>query len=132
MSSLRKSDGGFTLVELLVCIAVGAVIIASLSILTTNYLHLGQRGRYMSIANSFAESKFEALRNSGYNGVSLGTTSLTSSLSSQLPRSRSASMTVTNPSGGIKKVDLTITYIDQGTTTNLGYTTYIGELGVGQ
>lgn len=132
MSNLRKATGGFTLVELLVTIAAGAIIIASLSSLTTNYLHLGQRGRFLSIANSFVESKFEELRNTGYNGIPLGTTSLTGSLSTQLPPSRSATMTVTSPYLGIKQVDITISYSDQGLSNSYGYTTYIGELGVGQ
>lgn len=132
MSSLRTPEKGFTIVELLVSIAVGAIVVASMNILVTSYLHVSQRGRYLSLENSYVEGKVEALRNSGYNGLNLGTTSLTSELPSQLPPSRTGSMQVTNPSGGIKQVDITISYSDQGTTKTYSYTTYLGELGVGQ
>lgn len=132
MSGIRNSSEGFTLVELLVSIAVGAIVVASMNVLVTGYLHVSQRGRYLSAANSFIEGTVEALRNSGYNAVATGTTSLTSALPSVLPPSRSASMIVTLPSNGLKKVDLTVSYKDQGVTQTYSYTTYIGELGVGQ
>jgi prepilin-type N-terminal cleavage/methylation domain-containing protein len=132
MSGIRNSSEGFTLVELLVSIAVGAIVVASMNVLVTGYLHVSQRGRYLSAANSFIEGKVEALRNNGYNAVNTGTTSLTGALPSVLPPSRSASMTVTQPSNGLKQVDLTVSYKDQGVTQTYSYTTYIGELGVGQ
>ena len=132
MSSIRKSDEGFTLVEILVSIAVAAIVTVSLNTVVTTYLHISERGRYLNLANSFVEAKVEALRNQGYNSLNTGTSSLTSELPSQLPRSRSASMTVTAPSGGIKQVDISVTYKDQGNNTTVSYTTYLGELGVGQ
>ena len=132
MSTLQKSEGGFTLVELLVSIAVGAIVVASLNVLVNDYLHVSQRGRYLSATNSFVESKIEALRNGGYNALSTGTTSLTSSLPAVLPPSKSASMSVTLPQDGLKQVDISVSYKDQGITQTYSYTTYLGELGVGQ
>jgi prepilin-type N-terminal cleavage/methylation domain-containing protein len=126
------AEDGFTIVELLVCIAVAAVIIGSLSQVVTTYIHLSQRGRYMNLANSYVEAKAESVRNIGYSGLSDGTTNLTSELSTQLPRSRSASMTVSTPSAGLRQIDFTISYSDQAQTNTYNYTTYIGELGVGQ
>lgn len=129
---MKKQQDGFTIVELLVSIAVAAIVTASLSQVVTSYVHISQRGRYLSIANAYIEAKAEALRNTGYNGLNVGTTNLTSELPSQLPASRSASMTITNPLGGIKQVNLTISYKDQSLTNTYTYTTYVGELGVGQ
>lgn len=128
----KLPPGGFTLVELLVTIAVAGVVVGSLSQVTTSYVHTSQRGRYLNLANAYVEAKIEALRNTGYSGIPLGTVTLTSELPSQLPLVRSASMTVTNPSGGIKEIDITVSYKDQGQTNSYSYTTYIGELGVGQ
>lgn len=116
----------------MVSIAVAGIVTASLNQVVTTYLHVSQRGRYLNLANAYVEAKVEALRNTGYSGISTGTTSLTSELTSQLPRSRSASMTVTAPSGGIKQIDITVSYNDQGQSQSYSYTTYIGELGVGQ
>jgi prepilin-type N-terminal cleavage/methylation domain-containing protein len=127
-----KNQGGFTLVELLVAIAVGAIIVASLNQVVNAYIHLSQRGRYLSLANSYVEGKVEALRNSGYNAVNTGTASLTGELPSGLPPSRSANMQVTAPQNGLKQIDITVSYKDQGLTNSYTYTSYIGELGVGQ
>jgi prepilin-type N-terminal cleavage/methylation domain-containing protein len=132
MKHKKLAEGGFTLVEILVCIVVAAVITVSLNQVVNSYIGITKKGRYMNSANSYIEAKVEALRNSGYNSLTNGTTSLTPELSTTLPRSRSAFMTVTSPSAGLKKVDLTVSYNEQGQTTSLNYTTYLGELGVGQ
>lgn len=132
MSNIKGNSKGFTIVELLVCIMVGGIVVSSLNLMVNNYLHLSQRGRYLSLANSYVEGKFEALRNSGYNSISTGTSSLTSELPAGIPTSKSASMQITNPLNGIKKVVITISYKDQGTTNSHSYASYIGELGVGQ
>ena len=128
----RPNSGGFTIVELLVCIVVAAVVITSLNIVVNGYLHLAQRGRYLNLANSYVEGKVESIRNAGYNSLTVGTSSLTSELPSGLPPHKSASMTVSSQSTGLDKVDITVNYNDQGQPFSYGYTSYIGELGVGQ
>lgn len=129
---INKNTHGFTIVEVLVAIAVAGIMIGSLSSVVTTYVHTAQRGRYLNIANAYVEAKVESLRNIGYNGIAVGTTSLTSNLPTQLPPNRTASMTITSPSAGIKQADITVSYNDQGKSNSYSYTTYIGELGVGQ
>ncbi len=131
MKTSKKVDG-FTIVEVLVSIAVAAVVTMSLNQVVTSYVHTASRGRYLNLTNSYAEAKVESLRNIGFNGLSTGSSNLTSELSSQLPPSRSASMTISSPARGLKQIDITITYKDNGQTSSYPYTTYIGELGVGQ
>lgn len=128
----KLNSEGFTLVEIIVAIAVGAIVTVTLSQVVNNYVHLSQRGRWLSLANSYIEGKAESLRNAGYNGIPLGTTTLTSELPADMPVGKSASMIVTTPTGGIKKVYLTVSYKDQGQIQVYNYTTYVGELGVGQ
>lgn len=132
MKQIKTAEDGLTLVELLVSIVVAGVIISSFSQVVNSYLHVSQQGRYLNLANSYIEAKVESLRNIGYNDLSTGTTTLTNELPTQLPPSRSATMTVSSPITGIKQVDLSISYKDQGKTNTYGYTTYLGELGVGQ
>lgn len=129
---MKDKQAGMTLVELLVAIAVAGIVILSLSQVVTTYLHLSQRGRYLNLANYFVESEAEQLRNQDYNSLSLGTTNLSSQLPSQMPLHSSATMTVTSPSTGLKQVDISVSYPDQGQTNTYSYTTYLGELGVGQ
>jgi type II secretory pathway pseudopilin PulG len=132
MKSRRLTSEGLTIIELLVSIVVAGVVIGSLSQVVSTYLHVSQRGRYLNLANSYIEAKVEALRNVGYNSLTLGTTSLTGELPTQMPLTRSASMTVSSPSNGLKQVDLSVTYADNGQSNTYSYTTYLGELGVGQ
>lgn len=126
-----KNAEGFTVVELIVAIIVGVIFISSLNLAVNNYTNLGARGRHLVLANSYAEAKVEGLRNSGYNAIGLGTSSLTSELPAQLP-GRNGSMTISQPQSGIKQIDLTISYNDLGNNRTYTYRTYIGELGVGQ
>jgi prepilin-type N-terminal cleavage/methylation domain-containing protein len=128
----QKNAKGFTLVELMVTIVVAAIVITALNEVVTGFLHVSQRGRYLNLANSFVESEVEALRNESYNSLSVGTTSLTSQLPSQLPPASSGSITISNPQAGLKQIDLSVSYNDQGVSNTYSYTTYIGELGVGQ
>jgi type II secretory pathway pseudopilin PulG len=122
---------GFSIVELVVGIVVGGILVVSLSGIVNNYLRLGQKSRNLTLANSYVEGKVESLRNIGYNGLSLGTTDLSSELPAGISNPDSSSMVVTSPSTGIKQVDISVTYYDQGTNRTFSYTTYIGELGVG-
>jgi len=131
MKHRRLDSRGLTLVELLVGIALAAVVIAALNIVVINFIHLSQRGRFLNLANAFVEGKVENLRNSGYATLSTGTTSLTSQLPSQLPPGSTASMTVSSAQAGLDKVDISVTYRDQAQSHTYNYTTYIGELGVG-
>jgi len=133
MRSLKTNAvAGFTIVEVLVAIAVGGIMVGSLNQVVNGYIHLSQRGRYLNLANAYVEAKTEALRNAGYNNLSNGSSSLKAELPNQLPPSRNASLTVADQATGLKKIDISISYNDQGQPNTYNYTTYIGELGVGQ
>jgi prepilin-type N-terminal cleavage/methylation domain-containing protein len=133
MRSLKvNSNTGFTIVEVLVAIAVGGIMVSSLNQVVDGYLHLSQRGRYLSLANAYAEAKTEALRNAGYNSLGVGSTNIKSELPTKLPPSRNATLTVTDQATGLKKVVIVVSYNDQGQPNTFTYTTYMGELGVGQ
>lgn len=123
---------GFTIVELLLAIAVGTIYAISINTVSTTYMRTGQEVRNLSIANAYVEGKIESLRNAGYNSLATGTTNITSELPTQLLSPRSASLQISAPSSGIKQVDVSVTYNDQGTQRTYSYTTYLGELGVGQ
>ena len=131
MKTKKLTPGGFTIVEALVAIVLAGVLIGTLTQVVTTYVHLAKRGRYLNLANSFVEAKVEALRNSGYNALTIGTASLNSELPSQLPPGKSASM-VTTQETGLKRIVITVAYNDNGQSNSYSYTTLIGELGVGQ
>ena len=128
---IQKTDG-FSLVEMILTIVVAISFIAATDVVVNDYVHLGQHSRDLILANSYVEGKIEALRSAGFNGVDTGTTSLTPELPSQLNSPKSGTMTISSPSNGIKQVDISVTYSDQGVSRTYSYRTYIGELGVGQ
>lgn len=132
MNRVNQDQYGYTLVEILVTIIVGAILVSSISLVVSNQSFLAQRGRDVTIANSYAENKVEELRSVGYLGLTDGTTNITSELPSELGSPRSASLVISTVTTGIKKAVLTISYNEQGATRTTSYTTLVGELGVGQ
>lgn len=128
----RIKNQGFSIIELLVAIVVGSIMIGGISLIVTSHTYISQRGRDLIVANAYAERKVESLRSLGYLGLGNGVSDITAELPAELSPPRSAQLEITNASSGIKKVVLSLTYNEQGTARNFLYTTYIGELGVGQ
>ena len=130
--SLLAQQSGYTLVEILVALIVGSIMIGSASVIINSQTKLNQRGRDLVIANAFAEARTEAIRSAGYLSLGIGTTDITNELPQELKAPRTATLTVTEPSTGLKEISLYISYNDQGSSRTENYKTTIGELGVGQ
>lgn len=128
----KTSESGFTIVELLITLVVGAVLVTGINSIVVSQSFLAQRSRDLIIANAFVEAKVEELRSLGFSGLSNGTTVITGQLPTELSTPRSASQVITSYSGAIKKVVYTINYNEQGASRTYSYSTFIGELGVGQ
>lgn len=127
-----RNEKGFTIVELIVSMIVGAIMIGSAILILTSGERLGQKHRDLVVANAFVEQKVEALRSAGFLSLTDGTTSVTAEMPSELNSPRSGSLQISTLSGGLKKIDISINYNESGTNRTYTYTTYIGELGVGQ
>lgn len=132
MRPLKQKQGGFTIVELIVALLVGAVLAGSVNLVYTNQSFLSQKVRDSVLVNAYAEGKIEGLRSAGYLSVNDGTTDISNELPSELGKPRSGTLQISTPSAGLKQVVLTITYNEQGADRTTVYKTYIGELGVGQ
>ena len=128
----RNQTAGFTIVELIVSLVVGSLLVGAASLLGSVYYSLSARALSLTVANSYSENKVEGLRSTGYLGLTDGTTDITSELPGELRSPRSGSLQVSSQSTSVKKIDISITYNDQGAQRTYSYTTYIGELGVGQ
>lgn len=128
----RKSQQGFTIVEVLVVIALFAILIPALSLGITNLTAINNRARDLSLANMIAQNKIEQLRSTGYNSIPTGTTSFSSELPATLAQPNSASYTVDNSVNGIKQITIDISYRDYQQTKAVTYRSIISEIGVGQ
>jgi len=131
LKTKTKQSSGFTIIELVVTVIVGGLLIVATNSAVNSYVSLGQHSKYLILANSFVDGEVESLRNQGYNSINIGASNISSQLPGGLLSPKSATLTVTSPSAGIKQLDISVSYTDGGTKT-YAYTTYIGELGVGQ
>lgn len=129
---IKLKMAGFTIVEILITLALFGVIVPAFTVGITNLTAVNNRARDLALANMLAQNKVELLRSAGYNSVNLGTTDFSSELPSTLANPKSANYVVTNPSNGVKEVTVNISYKDYRTTKSVQFKTYISELGVGQ
>lgn len=133
MSSVTKNnERGFTMVELLLTIAVFAIVMPSIIVGLNNLVVINNRARDLALVNMLAQNKVEQLRSAGYNSVTTGVTDFTSELPPTLASPKNASYTVTNSVAGIKEVFITMSYRDYNQTKTVNYKTIISEIGVGQ
>ena len=128
----RKTQKGFTIVELVVAMVVGSILAGATTLIIVDQARISQLGRDVTLANSYAETTVEGLRSQGFNSVDIGVTDVTNELPDELKAPREGTLEISDALNGIKQIDLTITYNDQGTQRTYSYRTYIGELGVGQ
>jgi type II secretion system protein I len=128
----KSTQHGFTIVELLLAIALFAILIPTVIVSLNSIAAANDNTKDTVIANIVAENKIEELRSFGYNSVNTGTVDFSSTLPQTLGSPRSASYTVTNDTAGLKEVSLSITFTNRRGSHTLNYRTLIGELGVGQ
>lgn len=127
-----SSSSGFTIVEIIVAVAVGSIIFGTAINTLVSQERLSQSNKNTVIANAFAEAKIEALRSQGYLAIPGGNTDISSELPATLPPPKQATLQIDASTAGLKEIVLTITYNNSGATKSEQYKTIIGELGVGQ
>lgn len=120
------------MLELIISIAIIAIVVPALSIGLRGLIVLNNRSRDLALTSMVAENKVEELRSSGFNSLNVGTYTFTSELPNEMSNPKSATYTITNPSSGIKQISITVNYWDYTRTRTLTYKSIVSELGVGQ
>jgi prepilin-type N-terminal cleavage/methylation domain-containing protein len=128
----KRTNKGFTIVELMITVVVAGFIIPAVAVAITNLAIVNKVARDQALANMIVQNKVETLRSAGFNSVNNGTTSFVAELPSVMGSPKSASYTVSTPQTGIKLISVSLSYTEYHRTKNLAYKTYISELGVGQ
>lgn len=126
------SELGFTIVELIIAILLCAIVLTTINVILINMVHIGKSDRDLVLANAYVDSKVEALRSQGFKSLTIGTTDLSSELPTGLTPPYSGTLTISSLNSSTDQIDISVTYNDQGASRSYAYTTYIGELGVGQ
>lgn len=129
---LKKQETGFTLVEIVIAIALFVLIVPPITGMITTAGYVNKKSIDYTTINNLAEEKIESLRAIGYDNLTEGTTYFTNDLPNALSSPNSGSYTISAQSTNVKKVVLTISYTSQGDLKTFNYTSYIGKNGLGQ
>lgn len=129
---MLRNEDGFTVIEILIGIALFGIVMPSVIIAVVQVARLNDRAADLTRANVIAEHKIESLRSARYNSLDVGSVDFTNELDSSFSSPKSATYVVTMPETGLKKVDITISYLDNGATRSLTFSSFISELGVTQ
>lgn len=124
---------GFTVVEVVVTIVFLGFVVLSITQLYLSIERVQEKTTWLQTASHAAQAEIEALRNNNYNSLTDGQViDFTSQLPTTLPSPRSAKVVVSEPQSGLKKVDVTVSYGDHGSTRNVKATSLIGVIGISQ
>lgn len=136
MNSRRRhtiSLEGFTLVELLISIAVISIACIGIASLFYTIQYTQRQSMYHDTATRAAQRQIEVLRNSSYNNLTDGQTiAFTDDLPDILPGNKSGSVRVSEPTPGLKRVDVSVEYYDNGRHREVEMSSYIGVIGIAQ
>lgn len=129
----HKNENGFTLVELIVAIVIISLMAIGVTSLYIAIEKTQRKTRLLETATRAGEKKIEELRNNHYNALENDTViDFTGELPSSLPEPRSGSVAVSEPTPGIKRVDVTVSYRDGNANRDVELSSLIGVLGIGQ
>lgn len=129
----KVTEAGFTLVELIVTIVVLGIVITSIAGLYYAMQITEVQSQRYDLAVRAARTEIEELRNNGYGSLSPGSTiTFTSSLPSGLPAGKAGTVTISQPTPDLRRVDVTITYTDFGIAKTVTLSSDIGIIGLRQ
>jgi prepilin-type N-terminal cleavage/methylation domain-containing protein len=127
-----KTESGFTLVEVIVTIAVLGITTASISSVFVGIQNVQRQNSYLDSANRAAARQIESLRNDSYSTLVAGSTiDFTDQLPAVLPSATGTAL-ISSPSTDLRRVDATVTYESQGRIRTVTQSSMIGEIGITQ
>jgi prepilin-type N-terminal cleavage/methylation domain-containing protein len=129
---MSNQQAGFTIVELLVTIAIVGIVTASLSSIFISIRHIQQQTGYVDTATRAAQREIETLRNDNYASLTPGQSiNFTSQLPSSLPHA-SGNVQVSQPATDLRRVDVTVSYTSDGSQRSIVLSSLIGVIGITQ
>ncbi len=129
---LKRLDSGFTIVELLMTIIVIGIVFTGLSSLFISIQRSQVKTSYLESATRSAQKEIESLRNRNYNNLIVGQDIDFSNDLVDLPSGSIGTVEVTEPSPGLKRVDVTVSYTYEGQNKEVELSSLIGIIGIVQ
>lgn len=132
--SVKKiNNQGFTIVEFIITISILGIASIGIASLFYTSQYTQKQSRYIDAATRAAQREVETLRNSSYNNLQDGQTiNFTTDLPDSLPKSKSGVAVISEPSDGLKRVDVTVSFTESGRTQNVKLSSLIGLIGISQ
>lgn len=132
-SKNQNTQVGFTLVELMIAIIVLAIAVTGIGSLYYRMQIAEVQSQHLDLATRAASTEIEVLRNNSYNSLTPGTNiDFTSSLPAALPHDKTGTVAVSQPTDGLRRVDVTVSYTDFGKPETVELSSDIGVIGIGQ
>lgn len=123
---------GFTVIELLTGIMLTGIIALSASNFFLSMASLQRRTLNNEFALRAASRQVETLRNSNYNSLVNGVDiDFSDELPQNLPKANGI-VRVSEPTPGLKKVEVLVSYDDNGADKTVKLVTMIGQIGITQ
>lgn len=132
ISMINNKNAGFTLPELLVSIIVIGIVFTGLSGIFISIQQAQVKTAYLESATRAAQKEIESLRNLNYNNLTAGQNINFNNSLVGLPAGSTGNVIVSEPSAGLKRVDVTVSYSYQGQTKNVQISSLIGVIGIAQ
>lgn len=130
---IQRRQDGLTLVELLVAVIVLGIAITGIAGLYYTMQVMQTRSQHLDIATRAARTEIEVLRNNSYGSLTPDSTvDFTSSLPTSLPHDRQGTVAISQPTDGLRRVVVTVTYTDFGKSQKVILSSDIGIIGIGQ
>lgn len=130
---MLRQDQGFTLVELVTAVVVLGIVGASITGLYLNIQQSQIGASYLESATRAAQREVESLRNSNYNNLTPGVNiDFSDELPNNLPNGSVGTVEVSEPSSGIRRVNVNVTYTHNGSVREVELSSLIGVIGITQ
>lgn len=133
MTKIQNSNRGFTLVELLLTLVVLGIAISSIAELYYSTQSAQVQSQHLDLATRAARTEIESLRNNGYNSLTPGDSiNFSDKLPASLPSDKTGIVEVSQPSDGLRRVDVSVSYTDGPKPQTVKLSSDIGVIGIGQ
>jgi prepilin-type N-terminal cleavage/methylation domain-containing protein len=127
-----KQDG-FSLVELVIALAVIGIAAAGITSLFISIRNVQTQTSYVDLATRAAQREIELLRNDNYGSLTPGQTiDFTDQLPGSLPRGRTGTVQVSQPTDDLRRIDVTVKYLSGGQQRTITLSSLIGVIGITQ
>lgn len=121
------------MVELLVAILVLGLVTGGIVSLFGSIQRIQVATSYHETATKAAEDQIEKLRNNHFNQLTPGEDiDFSDNLPEVLPDDSSGVVEVSEPIPGLRRVDVTVSYVHSGQTKSVKLSSMIGEIGITQ